>query len=169
MYCARTLVYDPGHKKVYCSNLSAHKVDILDARADTIIKTIPLGRSPEVLCWNRTNSRVYITDFMDNVVYVIRDTSTGVAEGKPLGRSSTLFEARPNPFTSSVLIRCLHEAGRDAPLRIYAQTGVLVRTLAGGGSWHWDGRDDHGRPVPAGVYVLRSTGEAGALLVVKSE
>jgi len=86
-----------------------------------------------------------------------------------LGRSSALFEARPNPFVSSVLIRCLHGASHEASLRIYAQTGALVRTLAGGGSWHWDGRDDHGRPVPAGVYVLCSTGEAGALLVVKSE
>jgi YVTN family beta-propeller protein len=163
------LVFDSVHKTVYCSNAGADKVQVIDGRADTLIKTIPLGQSPGALCWNQTNSRVYIADFMDNVVYVIRDTNTSVAEGNSLGRSSALFEARPNPFTSSVLIRCLHGASREAPLRIYAQTGTLVRTLAGGGPWHWDGRDDHGRPVPAGVYVLRSTREAGALLVVKSE
>ncbi len=63
--------------RVYFAGSAA---SVVDARADTLIKTIPLGRSPEVPCWNRTNSRVYIPDFMDNVVYVIRDTSTAVGE-----------------------------------------------------------------------------------------
>jgi DNA-binding beta-propeller fold protein YncE len=66
--------------KAYCSDVYQDAVHILDTRADTLIKTISLGRYPEFLCWNRTNSRVYINDFMDNVVYVIRDTSTGISE-----------------------------------------------------------------------------------------
>jgi YVTN family beta-propeller protein len=75
------LVYDSEHKKVYCSNASARKVDIIDAQADTLIKTIPLGQALCVACHNRVNSRVYISDETANVVYVLRDTSSGVNEG----------------------------------------------------------------------------------------
>jgi YVTN family beta-propeller protein len=78
-----SLVTDLAKGRVYCSNVNAHKVDIIDARSDTLIKTIALGRDPVRLCWNQTNSRVYTTDYMDNVVYVIRDTTTGVAEEAP--------------------------------------------------------------------------------------
>jgi YVTN family beta-propeller protein len=75
-----SLATDLSNGRVYCTNVNARKVDVIDARADTVIKTIPLGRSPGTICWNRTSSRVYITDFMDNVVYIVRDTSTALSE-----------------------------------------------------------------------------------------
>jgi len=86
------LACDTSLGTAYCTNVNARKVDIIDARADTLIKSIPLGRYPANLCWNRTCSRVYITDEMDNVVYVIRDTSAGIAEAAsktPQGLSVT--------------------------------------------------------------------------------
>ncbi len=88
------LVSDSVAGKVYCSNINAHKVDIVDALADTLIKSIPLGRSPQFVCWNWTNSRVYISDEMDNVVYVIRDTSSGVTEepaAQPQARTKVTY------------------------------------------------------------------------------
>jgi DNA-binding beta-propeller fold protein YncE len=74
---AGPMLCDCERGKVYFAGSAA---SIVDARTDSLVKTIPLGRYPEFLCWNRTNSRVYISDFMDNLVYVIRDTTTGVAE-----------------------------------------------------------------------------------------
>jgi YVTN family beta-propeller protein len=165
-----SMVTDDAKGKVYCSNINADKVDIIDARGDTLIKTIPLGRSPGALCWNRTNSRVYIADLLDNTVSVIRDTSTGVAEGVPPPQvRAEVFVARPNPFRRSTTIRCLHGADDQSRLQVCSLTGALERVLSGSGFWHWDGRDDRGRPAHAGVYVLRSPGKAGATLVVKTE
>jgi len=162
-----SVAWSPTSALLYCVSGHDDNLTVVGDRVSRVVTTLAVSDGPDAAVV--TPGRVYVGHINSPWVYVIRDTCSGIAEDHLSGRVCALLEARPNPFVSSVLIRCLPEAGRDAPLRIYAQTGVLVRTLAGGGSWHWDGRDDHGRPVPAGVYVLRSTGEAGALLVVKSE
>jgi hypothetical protein len=69
--------------------------------------------------------------------------------------------ARPNPARGRVIL----ETG-DLPgvLRIYSQSGRLVRTMSAGRSVTWDGRDHAGRPVPAGVYFASlASGKGGAL------
>jgi flagellar hook assembly protein FlgD len=54
-------------------------------------------------------------------------------------------------------------------LQVLDPAGRTVRTLhdgwgaAGDGHARWDGRDDGGREVPSGVYVLRITAEAPEL------
>ncbi len=92
------LLCDTVKGKAYCVDLHQEKVHILDACADTLIDSIPLGRYPLGLCWNRTNSRVYIADCMDDVVYVIRDTTSGIAEeperAKPTYPAATLTRGR---------------------------------------------------------------------------
>jgi len=70
-------ICDTLRAKVYSA---CEPAPVIDARADTVLDTLPMGRSPECICWNSTNSRVYINDNMDDVVYVIRDTSTGISE-----------------------------------------------------------------------------------------
>ena len=145
------LVYDPGHKKVYCSNASARKVDIIDARADTLIKTIPLGRSPGVLCWNSTNSRVYITDFMDNVVYVLRDTSVGVYEGRAVTKRGGWREAT---LTRGAFLWSRNETG--ALLDVSGRKVADVKP----------GRNDTHALAP-GVYTVVTADAACGLRVVK--
>jgi len=68
----------------------------------------------------------------------------------------------PNPFSGAVEIRApwLAEktAGhRLAELEIFAATGRRVRRLAGdpAAGFRWDGRDESGRQLPAGVYLYR--------------
>uniref|UniRef100_A0A7C4CDE7 T9SS type A sorting domain-containing protein n=1 Tax=candidate division WOR-3 bacterium TaxID=2052148 RepID=A0A7C4CDE7_UNCW3 len=78
--------------------------------------------------------------------------------------SSRLLAAFPNPFrkTTSIILalgsRPLPDRRFD--LRIFDRAGKLVKTLDHGPTAPgyraiaWDGRDDSGRPVPAGVYFL---------------
>jgi YVTN family beta-propeller protein len=118
------MVCDTAKGKVYCSNFNTQKADIIDARADTLIKTIPLGRYPEFLCWNRTNSRVYINDFMDNVLYVIRDTSTGISE------RTDGATVRPRAATTVTCGRLFYES--SAPGNLVDACGRIVAALKPG-------------------------------------
>jgi len=99
------------------------------------------------------------------------DGRSAVAEPGPTRAERAL--ACPNPFRRTTMVRfSAGPASGSGVFRVFDAVGSLIRSLpvsAGERSAVWDGRDDAGRPVPAGVYVLRSTGEAGALLVVKSE
>jgi len=67
----------------------------------------------------------------------------------------------PNPFAGATTLRFERPPAGRVRLAIFDVTGRRVRTLldgnpgAGAGSATWDGRDDGGRPVGAGVYVAR--------------
>lgn len=74
-----------------------------------------------------------------------------------------LFPNQPNPLSTETKIAFrLPEAGR-VDLKIYGVSGRLVRTLVGGDrpagihSAVWDGLDDSGRNVAAGVYFYKLT------------
>jgi hypothetical protein len=74
-----------------------------------------------------------------------------------------LFVSHPNPTRAATSIRYrLGRAGR-VDLSIYDIGGRLVRTLAAGRfpagdrAVAWDGRDESGRHVTAGVYLYRLT------------
>ena len=80
----------------------------------------------------------------------------GVSDPVPSGGRGVL-RISPNPFSSSVRVTL---AGAPVPgvatLRIYDLSGRLVRRMTGGmGGFVWDGRDDQGVPLPAGVYLHR--------------
>lgn len=92
--------------------------------------------------------------------------STGV--GSPgviaaLPRLALLFPNRPNPFNPETRIDFRLERGGRVELKVYGVTGRHVRTLvegdrpAGAHDAVWDGRDDGGRPVAAGIYFYRLT------------
>ena len=72
--------------------------------------------------------------------------------------------ARPNPFRSGTTLRYELAATGPATVRIYNPAGALVRTLvdgplpAGVGTVEWDGRDDRGLDLPAGVYMYEFEG-----------
>jgi len=70
---------------------------------------------------------------------------------------------RPNPFMSETSIHyTVPSGGSNVAIRLYDIRGRLVRTLEdgtkGGGELQapWDGRDDAGRRLPAGVYFCRT-------------
>ncbi len=80
-----------------------------------------------------------------------------------------LHPARPSPFTDSTILQL--DVPLDAErvrLAIYNVRGQLVRTLVDRGlppgrpEFDWNGMDDAGRPVCAGVYFARCESDAGS-------
>jgi len=80
----------------------------------------------------------------------------GVPPG-PLGGGGQKLSASPNPFRTVTTIHLAHRAGESANIEILDSAGRLVRLLHAGSAraTAWDGTDDSGRPVRAGVYFVR--------------
>jgi len=87
----------------------------------------------------------------------------------PAGPGEGRLAVWPNPFRRDLTIS-LGSAPERAPVSVYTVTGRRVRTLdaSGGGRATWDGRDADGRPLPAGVYLVRgSVGETRRVVLLR--
>ncbi len=88
------------------------------------------------------------------------NVATGV-EDETVPQTASLAAAFPNPFRLSTTLG--FTVSRPGPVRlcVYDGLGRLVRTLVdaprstGAYQVDWDGRDEQGRIVPAGVYLVR--------------
>ncbi|MCK4680977.1 hypothetical protein KAT82_07600, partial [bacterium] len=92
---------------------------------------------------------------------------TGVDDEMPT--ALLLHPARPSPFDGSTMLQLDVPAGAErVRLAIYNVQGQLVRTLVDGAlppgrrEFIWNGTDDTGRPVSAGVYLARCESDAGS-------
>jgi hypothetical protein len=97
----------------------------------------------------------------------IYDSNSVAGVGDDLPAATVRLQPnRPNPFSARTTIRFDLAQREPVTLRVYDVTGRVVRTLAGGefaaGSHavDWDGRDESGSPVQAGLYFCRL--DAGA-------
>jgi len=72
-----------------------------------------------------------------------------------------LDPAWPNPFNPRTSVRFALESAGHAELAVYDAAGRRLRRLfsnrleAGEHQMEWDGRDDSGRSLPSGLYILR--------------
>jgi hypothetical protein len=86
---------------------------------------------------------------------------TGVAEQRGLPGVFTLDRVVPSPSMGRAVVSFGIPHQASAALRIYSAAGTLVQTLCSPSlapahySFVWDGRDATGRPVGAGVYLVR--------------
>jgi len=140
---------DTVHRKVYSASVNVSRLYIYDGQADSLLTTIQLPFSSDPsLAWNSTNSRVYIPG--EGVVYVIRDTSTAVAEpvadaGRSTRRLATICRGR------------LWLEG-DGPASLLNPTGRQVMRLEPG--------DNDLRGLRAGVYFVVYKGSYYATKVI---
>jgi DNA-binding beta-propeller fold protein YncE len=148
---AGRMVCDATRARAYAVGAGAY---IIDARADTLIKTIPMGQALCRMCHNSVNSRVYVTDETGNVVYVIRDTSTGISEAVPAALAWTRRSA------VTVVRRAMSWSGQT-PAALVDLAGRRVLALN-------PGRNDLTRLAP-GVYVAIASGTGEVRRVVKVE
>jgi hypothetical protein len=93
----------------------------------------------------------------------------------PVHERLMLQQNSPNPFNPSTSIRFRLDRDGPAALRIYDESGRLVRTLLGGEvlaagqhEFSWDGRDAAGELQSSGVYLyeLRAGGATVARKMV---
>jgi flagellar hook assembly protein FlgD len=80
-----------------------------------------------------------------------------------------LHPARPSPFAGTTTMQLDVPAGAErVRLAVYNVQGQLVRTLVdavvspGRREFVWNGMDDAGRPVSAGIYFARCRSDAGS-------
>lgn len=113
-----------------------------------------------------------------NLVKVEPVTGVAVGPSTPLGdRSDRLLGASPNPMRHQSRIAYELSKNSEISIKIYNASGQLVRAAdngirtAGRHSANWDGRDELGRQVSAGVYFYRLTSPGfsgtGRLTVVR--
>lgn len=85
----------------------------------------------------------------------------------------TRFSITPNPFSQLAVIHFALSRPAQAELKIYNLRGQLIRTLGvdckQAGEYHvpWEGCDDNGRHISAGIYFLRPCINGKAQTVVK--
>jgi D-alanyl-D-alanine carboxypeptidase len=96
---------------------------------------------------------------------LVRLLASSTLSAPPSGTSSTrLLQAlAPNPAAGPVRIVCASPRAGEGELAVFRVDGRRVRTVSHG-SWAagphelvWDGRDDAGREVGPGVYLVRVT------------
>jgi hypothetical protein len=115
---------------------------------------------------NQCRIRVQAVDPSNNTGTDISDqnftitNSTDVVPGTP--RTWALHPAVPNPFNPSTRLQFDLPQAAAVRLEVLGVDGRKLRTLlagveypAGAHAAQWDGRDDHGRPLASGVYVVR--------------
>ena len=105
------------------------------------------------------------TDISANqYIYAIEGDSlqTGIARGSPqVGSGGLSLNCSPNPCRDNLSLNYAGEAGMSAELEVFDLSGRLVKSLGNtvlDGSLQnavWNGSDDSGESVPAGVYICR--------------
>src|SRR4030095_1912193 len=92
-----------------------------------------------------------------------RTVALDPASGTVAPAASGLAMARPSPFRDRTTLECALAREGRMTLAIYGIDGRRIRTVADGlrgagvHRLEWDGRDDAGRSVAAGMYFARLT------------
>ena len=144
------MVLDTVRAKAYTPYPGGSQVHVIDVRADTLFATISLPAfQPWALCWNPLDGRVYVADGGRDSVYVLRDTTNGVAEA-----SGGTSRQAATSFCSGVYFWPGPDEGR-----VLDVTGRQVAKLR-------PGSNDLAR-LPVGVYTLVGTRPAATMRLVK--
>lgn len=86
---------------------------------------------------------------------------TALGDEDPAPENFALMQNYPNPFNPSTTIRYYLPRASEVSLKIYNSAGRLIRTLekrflsSGTRSVVWDGKNDRGREVSAGIYLYK--------------
>ena len=170
----------PDGSKLYLTAYSEGSLLVVDATSGTLHKKLAIGRNPRAIAFSPDGTQVYVTSSFSNEIHIVdavRDTIVGhyasgqnprgIALAQPIWPVATaqpthfaLAPPFPNPFNGSTQIAYTLAADASVELRVYNALGQAVRTLlrqhreAGTHQIHWDGKDDRGRALASGTYLL---------------
>ena len=136
-----------------------------------------MGDCPVVLVIVPAHNRLYVGHSNTRYVYVLRDTSAGIAEPRsPRPGFCGALSVAPNPFRGCLRVQVKSQSvSSHTPMevRVCAANGRVVGkfrlspSVEGTSGAVWDGRDLTRVPVPAGVYVV-TTNSGDCLKVIKA-
>lgn len=161
-----SLVYDPADARLYVVENGGHTLRRVNP-ATGAVELIASGFgsfTDGALEINPATEELYVADAAKHRVYKFCKTgSTSVpwATGPKAPGDITALSVSPNPSRGSARIAWSLRVGGVARLAVFDVTGRAVRRLAAGPhgagetAHTWDGRDDAGNHVPAGVYMVR--------------
>lgn len=108
---------------------------------------------------------VWSTAYASDTVTVLASVAVAAA---PTANGIAFFPPEPNPASEGTTLRFQNPAPGPVSVEIAGVDGRRVRLLkagerpAGPGTLGWDGRDERGRRVPPGIYVVRFRSPAGS-------
>jgi len=73
---------DPARNLVYCACAGSDSVYVIDGQMNVVVGCIKVGREPNKLAFDSATGRTYVANYLGSSLSVIRDTSTGIAEGR---------------------------------------------------------------------------------------
>ena len=104
--------------------------------------------------------------FWDTSPYLPDPMPTAVEEAGTAPSVLSLFQNYPNPFNSETTIR--FQTQKQEHLKIYDARGALVlKVLATGGQYVWNGKDYMGNKVSTGVYFYQVGTTSRKMLMIK--
>lgn len=104
--------------------------------------------------WNNPTDRQYSRNLgTGEGIELIYVNGAAVGFSKPVVQNSSF--AVPNPFSHSTTFNMPKQLADLASLEIYNLKGQVVRVFDFTSSIVWDGSDEEGRQLPAGMYVYR--------------
>ena len=125
----------------------------------TIGTTFELGK---ILDGSSPSTKV---ELMQKILSWFDGTLTGFGDSEVEYLSQKILDSYPNPFTGNTTLKFFVEKKSNISLKIYNIHGELIQPLADDNCYTegiyeitWDGNNEEGNPVPAGIYfgVLQS-------------
>jgi hypothetical protein len=114
-----------------------------------------------VVVWK--NRRADVSTAGTFTLQFTRLSSGAPGDPVPGGPYHLIAGIRPNPFAGSTGVDVRLPEPADVSLQVFDPSGRRLhlenfgRRESGAHVFHWDGRDDRGEPVPAGIYFVRVT------------
>jgi len=155
------LAYYAASGLLYCASRGSDQVVVLTGDGRQVLTTVPVGDAPYVFAVAPRHNRLYVGHLNGRYVYVLRDTSAGMAEPQSERPGVCGVSVTPNPFSQRVALAWNVPARGNDVACVYAPDGSLIKQAQipeGEACWVWDGRDGQGQLVPPGVYVLAAPG-----------
>lgn len=174
----------PDGHKLYLTAHEEGVLLVVDVASGILRKKLAIGSNPRAIAFLPDGTQAYVTSSFSNEIHIVdtvRDivvgrydsgqNPRGIALVQPVWPTTevqhppspthfALAPAFPNPFNGSTQITYTLATGTLVELHVYNALGQAVRTLlrqhreAGTHQIHWDGRDNQGRPLASGIYLL---------------
>jgi DNA-binding beta-propeller fold protein YncE len=172
----RGATWNADRSRLYIANGLSRSVSVLTGDGANVVGELGVSAYPFVFAYSPATARLFLGHLDSRWVYVIGDSTTGVADGPGDPQRLSGYRLSASPFKQGVWLEQTHPGGPGTDACVYSAIGLLLRRLrpvagsvSSGYSLYWDGLDEQGREAPAGVYLfapagMRSAGVRGVKL-----